>query len=122
MAPITRSSHASVAARLAGAKSSRSLAHRPPANSMCHLCEQLAKITEIVDSARLVYDLAGAGAHDNTLSGDRGAGPLGRSDPVVRASHGRPASQTTIDVASLVINITLNTSRRQAKTPIWDLL
>ena len=89
------------------------------ANSVCHLCEQLVKIMEIVDCGWYIW-LSG---HDmpwqHAIRGPRAA-PHGPSVHASHASPARPPSRTTIDVASLVINITLNTSRRQAKTPIWD--
>jgi len=95
---------------------------RYDANNSTPTCQQRVPLVRAIsgnygDCRRLVYDLAGTTAH-------RHAGTLTWALAArQRVAHGRPAqppSPTTIDVASLVINITLNTSRRQAKTPIWD--
>ena len=88
---------------------------------VCHSCRQLAKITEIVVD-RMVYDLARrrpAGRSLTPLHAISGEAAKSGARQPTSPTTDRTAT-TTIDVASLVINITLNTSRRQAKTPIWD--
>jgi len=83
---------------------------------VCHLCEQLAEITTGRLSAEPLVPLHRRAVPSGSKQSPSPSCPVNL--PSLRLAQTDDGDRRRR--ASLVINITLNTSRRPAKTPIWD--